>query len=413
MERLNIDQEKLHLEAVYDIFPPEVADNRKRHVLKAIETKQPVRFEDERFGRIMQNSICPILDGDGQVTDLAGFGVDVTEERRSRQLLEENQRKLAEINATLEQVINTIPVRLFWKDRHSKYLGCNKLLAMDAGRKDPADLIGDDDFNMPWKDLAERYQSDDEEVMTTGVAKLNYEEPLDTPTGQRVWLRTTKVPVRDQAGNITGLLGTYEDITETKILENRIQESEERYRNLFTNCYAPMLLIDPESGQIMDANGAACSYYGHDRTRLIGMLITEINLDLPDQIFEEMARAKAERRNHFYFWHRLASGEIRPVEVYSGPITLNGSNYLYSIIHDISERRKAEDEKERLILELRDALGRIKTLSGLLPICASCKKIRDDHGYWTQIESYIEERSDAEFTHGICPECKEKFLAGL
>jgi transcriptional regulator with PAS, ATPase and Fis domain len=72
------------------------------------------------------------------------------------------------------------------------------------------------------------------------------------------------------------------------------------------------------------------------------------------------------------------------------------------------ERKKAEEERERLITELQDALADVKLLSGLVPICANCKKIRDDQGYWTQIESYIQDRSDAKFSHSICPDCAKK-----
>lgn len=72
------------------------------------------------------------------------------------------------------------------------------------------------------------------------------------------------------------------------------------------------------------------------------------------------------------------------------------------------EHKWAEIEREKIIIELQDALAKVKTLSGLIPICASCKKIRDDKGYWNQIEAYIEEYSDAEFSHGICPECVKK-----
>jgi hypothetical protein len=73
-----------------------------------------------------------------------------------------------------------------------------------------------------------------------------------------------------------------------------------------------------------------------------------------------------------------------------------------------TRRKKAEEEREQLIHELQEALARVKTLSGMLPICASCKKIRDDKGYWSQIESYISTHSDAEFTHGMCPDCEKK-----
>jgi hypothetical protein len=82
-------------------------------------------------------------------------------------------------------------------------------------------------------------------------------------------------------------------------------------------------------------------------------------------------------------------------------------------VHDISERKNAEEDRERLIRELREALSKIKTLSGLLPICASCKKIRDDSGYWNQIECYIREHSEAEFTHSLCPDCIKKLYPGI
>lgn len=73
-----------------------------------------------------------------------------------------------------------------------------------------------------------------------------------------------------------------------------------------------------------------------------------------------------------------------------------------------AERRKAEEEKEKIIVQLQEALARVKTLSGLLPICASCKKIRDDDGYWHQVEVYIRDHAEVEFSHGICPECVKK-----
>ena len=77
-------------------------------------------------------------------------------------------------------------------------------------------------------------------------------------------------------------------------------------------------------------------------------------------------------------------------------------------IEDITERKRAEKERERLIRELQDTLAKVKQLSGMLPICSSCKKIRNDKGYWSQVKVYIRDNSEAEFTHGICPECMKK-----
>jgi CheY-like chemotaxis protein len=84
------------------------------------------------------------------------------------------------------------------------------------------------------------------------------------------------------------------------------------------------------------------------------------------------------------------------------------SELLIRAIRYAIERKKIENEKEDVILELRDALAKVKRLSGLLPICASCKNIRDDKGYWQQIESYISDHSSAEFSHGLCPDCAKK-----
>lgn len=80
-------------------------------------------------------------------------------------------------------------------------------------------------------------------------------------------------------------------------------------------------------------------------------------------------------------------------------------------ILDITQRKKAEKEKEKLITELQEALDKVKLLSGFLPICASCKKVRDDQGYWNQIESYVRDHSEVEFSHSICPECAQKLYS--
>jgi PAS domain S-box-containing protein len=141
---------------------------------------------------------------------------DITDRKRT-------EDELRESRAMLETVLNTIPARVFWKDRDSKYLGCNQSFARDAGFASPADIIGRDDHQMGWAEQAQLYRSDDRAVMETGKTKLNYEEPQSTPDGGRIWLRTSKIPLRDLDGNIRGLLGTYEDITGNKRSEEEIR----------------------------------------------------------------------------------------------------------------------------------------------------------------------------------------------
>lgn len=180
---------------------------------------------------------------------------------------------------------------------------------------------------------------------------------------------------------------------------------EMQYRTYFEKHHAVMLLVDPATAHILEANPAACMFYGYSHEEITNLKITDINTLPTEVVFKEMALAKSQERKYFTFKHRLASGEVRDVEVYCGPLELRGRSLLSSVIHDITQRKQVEAERERLIGQLQEALAEIKTLSGLLPICASCKKIRDDSGHWQRLEDYIGQRSDAEFTHGICPEC--------
>jgi PAS domain-containing protein len=86
---------------------------------------------------------------------------------------------------------------------------------------------------------------------------------------------------------------------------------------------------------------------------------------------------------------------------------------LVGVSTDITDRKRAEAERERLVLELQKALSEVKQLSGMLPICSSCKKVRDDAGYWRQIEVYIHSRSEVQFSHGLCPDCKDRLYPGI
>ncbi len=126
-----------------------------------------------------------------------------------------------------------------------------------------------------------------------------------------------------------------------------LRESEERYRELFQGNRAVQLLIAPGDGRIVDANDAAIHFYGWPREQLLSMRINQINTLSKDAVKAEMAAALLEQRNHFHFRHRLADGGEREVEVHSGPVRVAGRELLYSIIHDITDRRRAEEALRR------------------------------------------------------------------
>lgn len=153
----------------------------------------------------------------------------------------------------------------------------------------------------------------------------------------------------------------HKEVSERKQAEEALRESEERYRSLFRNNHSVMLLIDPESADIVDANPAAVSYYGWGHEELTAKNITEINIHTKEHVFQEMEKAKSEQRRQFIFRHRLSSGDIRDVEIYSGPIKLHGQKLLYSIIHDITDRKRAEQA-------LRESEEKFRTIFSSAPV---------------------------------------------
>ncbi|HEX8254976.1 MAG TPA: PAS domain S-box protein, partial [Thermoanaerobaculia bacterium] len=144
---------------------------------------------------------------------------------------------------------------------------------------------------------------------------------------------------------------------EHKRREDALRGSELLYRQMFENNRAVKLLIDPESGALVDANMAACDYYGYTRDELLSMRIWDINVRGEDHVRAELARAAQSDKKYFQFRHMRASGEIRDVEIHTGPIQVGPRKLLYSIIHDVTERKRAEqalqqsEEKYRVIFD--------------------------------------------------------------
>ena len=144
-------------------------------------------------------------------------------------------------------------------------------------------------------------------------------------------------------GNASYLIATTRDISDRKQVEVKLRESEARYSSLFTNSYSVSILIDPDTGRIVDANDAAARYYGYSREQLTAMGIFDLNRLDKKTVIQNLIRAKDERAKHFFSTHYIASGEKRNVEIFSGPITVQGKPLFYSIIHDITERKRVEE----------------------------------------------------------------------
>jgi PAS domain S-box-containing protein len=177
------------------------------------------------------------------------------------------------------------------------------------------------------------------------------------------------------------------------------------FQKMFKDHGSIMYVVDLSTFLIVDANKAALEFYGYNIETMLTKRIPDINTTPEPEIRAEIKRAIHEGRSYYVYKHQLANGEIRDVEIYANPISIQGKKYSFSVVHDITEHKKVDEDREHLITELRSALEEIKTLRGILPICSFCKKIRDDKGFWNQVEVYIKEHSEVDFSHSMCPEC--------
>lgn len=199
-----------------------------------------------------------------------------------------------------------------------------------------------------------------------------------------------------------------------KLSEERLREERDRAQG-YLDVAGVMLLVIGLDQKVRLINKKGCEVLGYDEKEIVGK--NWVDHFLPEHAREDVKAV----------FSKIISGEIEPFEYFENDVLTkmgekrtiawhnavikDGTGKIIATLssgEDITERKRAEEEREKIIRELKEALTKVKTLSGMLPICASCKKIRDDKGYWTQIEAYIRDHSEAEFSHGICPECMKR-----
>jgi len=155
--------------------------------------------------------------------------------------------KLQESQQMLQLVLDSVPQAVFWKDRNSVYLGCNLTFARHAGVSSPEEIVGKTDYDLPWrKEETEAFRQGDRRVMETASPEYHLIEPQFQADGKQAWVDTNKVPLRDSKGDVVGMLGTYEDITERRKAERDLQVAEERYRTIFENSAVAIMLADEQ-----------------------------------------------------------------------------------------------------------------------------------------------------------------------
>jgi two-component system, cell cycle sensor histidine kinase and response regulator CckA len=327
--------------SVLGLFPEAVVSGLFEAHVRLVETGEPIAWDGVDYtdaaGRQRAFDIRATRLGDGTAVTFR----DVTRRR-------ETEAQVFRSEQMLQLVFDTIPQRVFWKDLDSVFVGCNVPQARDAGYDDPAALIGRTDYDLPWKSLADKYRADDREVMTTGIPKVNYEEIQIRPDGSEGWVRVSKFPLRDVTGQVIGVLGTYEDITERRRAELALRESEQFLNSIVENIPDMIFVKDARDLRFVRFNRAGKQMIGLSGKELLGKTDHDLHTKEDADFFAARDR------------EILASGELLDIpedrhaatglsklilhtKMIPIPDESGGAKYLLGISEDITARKLAEE----------------------------------------------------------------------
>jgi PAS domain S-box-containing protein len=283
---------------------------------------------------------------------------DITKRRKMEIALSESRQ-------FIDGILNTVLVRVFWKDKNLVYLGCNAAFAYDAGFADPKDLVGKDDYQLVWRDQAESYRRDDVRVIESGRPKKPIEELQMTADGKTMTVLKSKLPLRGSDGEVVGVLGTYVDITEHKRTEEARRASDENYHRLFDVTRDATMIAEAPSWKFTSGNPAALKMFGASNEEEFAsygpwMLSPERQPD--GRASAEKAKAMIETTlregtNLFEWIYRRIDGVEFPADVLMTPLVQGKSVIIHSTVRDTTERKAAaqallgSEERFRTLVE--------------------------------------------------------------
>ncbi|MBP1627955.1 MAG: hypothetical protein H6Q00_2430 [Holophagaceae bacterium] len=279
-----------------------------------------------------------------------GAAFSLVHERESRAL----RTALDQSEARLKLLIDHAPAALAMFDRDMRYLAVSRRWLEEYGITDQ-NILGRSHYEI-FPEIPESWRKIHRRGLAGEIIRSEADR-FERQDGQVQWVRWEVRPWSPPGRPPEGIVIFSEDITERIQAQEALQESEARYHGLFLNNHIVILILDPETGAIVDANPAAARFYGWSEVELRGMKIQEINTLPPEEVPQVLARSHSGEQRHFYFKHRLADASLRDVEVFSGSIPLHHKSLLYAVIHDVTEQRQAELESRETHTKLATALA--------------------------------------------------------
>jgi PAS domain S-box-containing protein len=311
-------------------------------------------------------------------------------------LLKKDRKELSSADKYMRETLNNIPAPIYLKDIQGSYLMINKKYE-ELANVTLLDIVGKNDFDIFPQPVASLFRSQDEEVIHKGIP-CEFEETISLADGIHTYI-TSKFPLHGKDGAISAVGGYCTDITSRKLAEIELER--------IVDLTPDMLCVVSPDGYFKNLNKAWEKVLGYTIEELkLKPVIELIHPDDREDSMKEFNKLLAgEEVSYFENRYQCKDDTYRVFAWNANPVA---ESKVYAAARDITELKNKEKEKNKLIEELQNALEKVNLLSGFLPICASCKKIRDDTGYWNQIESYIRDHSEVEFSHSICPDCAQE-----
>lgn len=357
---MGLGSEDIVGKTIQELFEEEDWINVDRHYQDCLTQCQTIVYEEcvvfKQQPTWWHTTLNPLKDNTGRIYRIVGTAFNISDRIHAEHALQESKQ-------LLQLVFDTLPQRVFWKDKHHRYLGCNKLFAQDAGYTSPAELLGKTDFDLAWKDMAPIYQREDSLLMQQNTSKINVEEYKTAPDGTPIWIRNSMIPLHNVDGEVFGIFGCYEDISsekqtelERQQAEAQLRQSEQRFRDVSEAAGEYLWDLDV-CGVYTFVTEKARLVKGYSPEQLLGRSPFEFMPAEDMGMVRQILQSAISNKQSFKLQHRdiTPTGEIVWEEVNGVPLLDEENNIIgfRGTGLSITERKQAEEALRQSEAELR------------------------------------------------------------